>query len=82
MTLQELNELIDKAITGAEIRPAAMDATNILNAEYALGAIHAYLDIIYKVHGLDSFVEGYDRVQAAVEDLTRRTQTLYERRTA
>lgn len=79
MTLQELNELIDKAITGAEIRPAAMETTNALNAEYALGAIHAYLDIIWKVYGIDSFLEGYERIQIAVEDLTRRTQTLYER---
>ena len=77
MTLQELNELIDKAIKDAEIRPAAMEASNVLNAEYCLGAIFAYLDIIWKVHGIDSFVESYERVQIAVEDLMKRTQTLY-----
>lgn len=78
MTLEELNALIDKAIKNAAIRPAAMATTNALNAEYSLGAIFAYLDIIWKVYGIDAMIEAKERTQKDVDDLTERTQDLYK----
>ena len=78
MTLQDLNALIDKAINNAEIRPAAMATTNALNAEYSLGAIFAYLDIIWKVYGIDAMIEAKERTQQNIDSLTERTQELYK----
>lgn len=77
MTLQELNELIDKAINNAAIRPTALDKTNALNAIYSNGAIYAYLDLIWKVYGIDAFVEAIERTAAARQELLDRSETIY-----
>ena len=77
MTLQELNDLIDKAIENSAIRPEAMPKTNILNAEYGLGAIYAYIDIIWKEYGIDAFCETIERTEKERNDLLNRTQTIY-----
>jgi hypothetical protein len=78
MTLEELNALIDKSISSNAVRPGAMETTNALNAEYALGAIFAYIDIIWKTYGIDAMIETKDRVQGAIDELTERTQILYK----
>ena len=77
MTLQELNELIDEAIEKSKENPAAMPQTNALNAEYCLGTIHAYIDIIWKQYGIDAFFEAVDRTGSTVKELMERTQIVY-----
>lgn len=79
MELKELNQLIDNAIKNAVERPDAMATTNALNAVYANGAIHAYLDLIWKIHGAEAFVEAADRVRDARETLLKRSEKLYTR---
>lgn len=77
MTLERLNQMIDEAITAAEIRPQAMKQTNILNAEYATGKVFAILDIIHELYGIDALIAARERTQAATDALTLRTQELY-----
>lgn len=78
MTLEELNALIDKSISNAAVRPGAMATTNALNAEYSLGAIFAYIDIIWKVYGIDAMIETKNRIQNEIDDLTSRANVLYK----
>lgn len=79
MTLERLNQMIDEAITAAEIRPHAMKQTNILNAEYALGKVFAILDIIQNTHGIDALIEAKERIDNSITELTDRTQAIYTR---
>lgn len=46
MTLEYLNDLLDKALLEGQKRRGAMHQTNILNAEFALGKYFALLNII------------------------------------
>lgn len=79
MTLERLNQMIDEAITAAEIRPQAMKQTNILNAEYALGKVFAILDIIQNTHGIDALIKAKERIDNSITELTDRTQAIYTR---
>ena len=78
MTLEELNALIDKSISSAAVRPGAMATTNALNAEYALGAIFAYIDLIWKLYGVDALIETKNRIQKDIDKLTARANELYK----
>lgn len=77
MTLKELNELIDKAIENAAMRKNALPKTNALNAEYSLGAIFAYIDLIWKMYGIDAMIETNDRIGHAVKILMERVENIY-----
>ena len=79
MTLEQLNQMIDKAIKDAQERPQAMKQTNVLNAEYALGKIFAILDIIQNTHGIDALIEAKERIDNSITELTDRTQAIYTR---
>ena len=77
MTLEYFNKKIDRAIKDAELRPNAMKQTNVLNAEYALGKIYGYLEVIQDQFGVDTFVEAVERITGKIDELTERTQEIY-----
>lgn len=77
MTLEYLNKKIDEAIKDAELRPGAMKQTNVLNAEYGLGKIYGYLEIIKDQFDIDTFISSVARINDTINELTDRTQEIY-----
>lgn len=77
MTLEQLENMIDKAISDAVVRPHAHKATNALNAEYALGKIYALFDVIEEIYGIDELIEIEYRLTDTIDTLMKRTQEIY-----
>lgn len=77
MTLEYLNDLIDKALLEGQKRRGAMHQTNILNAEFALGKYFALLNIIDEVYGIDEMIKTKDRTQATIDELTGIANEIY-----
>lgn len=77
LTLEYLNNLIDKALLEGQKRRGAMHQTNILNAEFALGKYFALLNIIDEVYGIDEMIKAKERTQAAIDELTGIANEIY-----
>ena len=78
MKIDTLTYLIRKAILEGAENKKAMPETNILNAEYASGKIHAYLDIICREYGYDKYVKVIDRIRPQLNLFLDRTEAIYE----
>lgn len=77
MTLEKLEQMIDKAIADGAEKTSARDKTNALNAEYALGKVMALLEIIDDMYGIDEMYRIYDRTSDEREQLFIRAQAIY-----
>ena len=82
MTKKDIMYFIRKAFEEGAPRKGAMPETNILNAEYASGKVHAYLDIVIREFGYDEYLDIVERIRPQLDSLLDRAQLIYQRRDA
>ena len=80
MSIDTINDMIDKALYRGRADANMQTITNAINAEYALGKCYALMDIIKMEYGIDELITTRDRVSKRVDDLMNIVNKAYEGR--
>ena len=78
MSIDRLNEMIDKALSEGTGIKDCMNITKALNADHALGEYHGLMSVIEEMYGIDEMLKTHDRVQAKVDELFKIVETAYK----